>query len=61
MFDSPDALFKDVFSNMHVHGRERVVEDVDISVTIHCTSKTNTVLLTTREIDASLSNFYARK
>ncbi len=45
-------LIKDVFPNMRVYGTERVVQEVDIGLLVHCTSQTHSLLLTTTQIDA---------
>lgn len=49
-------LIKDVFSNMRVKRRDWVIHDENIRALVNSTSKCNSSLLTTREIDTLLTN-----
>ena len=40
-----------------VHGAQRIVEQVDVSIGIRCAGKGDPLLLTTRERDALLADF----
>ena len=45
-----DDFFKDVFSDVRVDGREGVVQQVDVRLVVHCAGKTDSLLLTARQV-----------
>ena len=44
-------LVKDVLANVRVHCTERVIHEVDISLLVHCTGQTHSLLLTSTQVD----------
>ena len=42
-----DAVVEDVLSDLTVDGAERVVQQVNIGGSVHCTGQVNSLLLTT--------------
>lgn len=43
-------VFKYVFSHMGIHGRQGVVEEVDVGVTVHGPGQAHTLLLAPRQV-----------
>jgi hypothetical protein len=48
----PNDPVEEVFAHMHIHSRERVIQQVDISVLIHGPGQADSLLLTTTQVDA---------
>lgn len=42
-----DTALEDVFSNSGVHGTQRIVQQVNLAVTVHSAAQAHTLLLTT--------------
>ena len=51
------ALLEQRLPDVRVDRRQRVVEQVDVGVGVHCTSERDTLLLATAEVDATLTDF----
>lgn len=47
-----DEVVKDVFGHVGVHGGQRVVQQIDVSVTVQSSGQTHPLSLPTREVDA---------
>ena len=48
----PNDPVEEVLAHMHIHSRERVVQQVDVSVLIHGPGQAHSLLLTTAQVDA---------
>lgn len=46
---------EDVSAHVDVHGRQRVVQQVDVCVTVDCSRQTDPLLLASRQVDASFT------
>ena len=46
-----DDLLKDVFSDVRVHGAQRVVKEIDVCLLVDGAGQTDTLLLSTTEVD----------
>lgn len=51
-----NALFKDMLPYMGIHSRERVIQQVELTVGIHGTGQADPLPLSPREIDTPLPN-----
>ena len=51
-----DAVGEDVLSNMDVHGRKRVVHDVQVSISIRSARHADALLLAAAQVDALLAD-----
>lgn len=54
---SIDNIINYVFSDFDIESRNRVVQQIDVSVLVDSSSQTESCFLTTTEIDASFANF----
>ena len=46
-----DDLLKDVFPDVRVDGRERVIQEVDVCLLVDCSRQTHPLLLTSTQVD----------
>ena len=51
-----EASFKQLSADMHVDGRQRLVHQVDVSITVHRPCQANTLLLTSTQVQPTLSD-----
>lgn len=47
-----DQVVKDVFGHVGVHRGQRIIQQIDISITVQSSSQAHPLSLTTRQIDA---------
>lgn len=51
-----DTLLKDVLPHVGVHSRQRVIQQDNVPVGVDCPGHADPLLLTTRQVQASLTN-----
>ena len=56
MQDTCDAVGEDVLPDMDIYGRERVVHDVQVSVSVRSTRHADALLLAAAQVDTFLSD-----
>lgn len=49
-------ILKDVFAHMRVHSTQRVIQQVDVCIMIHCPSQAYTLLLPSTQVDTLYHN-----
>ena len=53
---SLDAFLKDVFPHVGIHGRQRVIQEEDVSIRVHRSGQADPLFLPPRDVNTSLSN-----
>lgn len=53
-----NAVLKDVLPYVSVHGRQRVVQEEDVLVGVNGSGQADPLLLTSRQVQASLANLW---
>ena len=48
--------FKQLLADVHVHSRQRIIHQIDVSVTVHRPGHTHSLLLTTANVDSTLAD-----
>ncbi len=57
----PDGVVKDVVGHVGVEGAERVVQDVNVPVTVEGTGQADSLALPTTQVGATLTDLRGRK
>lgn len=50
-----NAIVEDIFGNLWINCAQRVIEQIDVSISIDSSCQTDSSLLTSRDVDASFS------
>lgn len=45
-------MLEEVLANMCIHSRERVIQDVDVRIVVHCPGQADPLLLASTQVNA---------
>ena len=51
-----DHILKDVLTHVSIHGAERVVKEIDVSLGVYCPRQADSLLLASAQVDPTLTN-----